>query len=173
MYVLLRHSPPQHRSDYQCFPSSPWYGSEFLYPSSPYGVQEMFGYNYSPYGSYFKSPPQVLSPHDELTPFLVKLLNNRIKKCRGCNQEVSRKVDGSPPDPPLNLVICHEERRPYRDTSNATRLSRPQNVYYHANLTCIRANHPSFIGCEVLIPTDVELSSAYSKDLHEHFGCKC
>ena len=81
----------------------------------------MFGYNCSPYGSQFQSPSQVSSsPHDESNPFLVKLLNNRIKKCRGCNREFSRKVDGSPPDPPLNLVICHEERRPYHDAANAT-----------------------------------------------------
>ena len=153
--------PPQYRSDYCPFPSTPWYGSEFLCPSSPYEMQGMYGYNYSPYGSQFQLPPQVSSAHDESSPFLVKLLNNRIKKCRGCNREFSRKVDGSPPDPPLNLVICHEERRPYRDASNATRLSRPQNVYYHANLSCIRSNHPSFAVHEVQIPTDVELSSAH------------
>ncbi len=171
--------PPQYRSDYRPLPSSPWYGSEFLCPSSPYGYNEMqgmYGYSYSPYGSQFQLPPQASpSTFDEVNPFLVKLLNNRIKKCRGCNREFSRKVDGSPPDPPLNLVICHEERRPYRDASNATRLSRPQNVYYHANLSCIRSNHPAFIGKEVKIPTDVKqlLSSEHYKYLREHFGCQC
>ena len=168
---------PQYRSDYHNFPSSPWYGSEFFYPSSTYRYSEaqgMYGYNYNPYGSQFQSPPQVLSsPHSESNPFVVKLLNNHIKKCRGCNREFSRKVDGSPWDPPLNLVMYHEERRPYRDASNATRLSHPQNVYYHANLSCIRANNPSFIGHEVEILTDVELSSAHCKYLREHFGCEC
>ena len=105
------------------------------------------------YGSQFQLPPQVSSAHDESSPFLIKLLNNRIKKCRGYNREFSRKVDGSPsdPPPPLNFIICHEERKPYRDASNPTRLSRPQNVYYHANLSCIRSNYPSFADHEVII----------------------
>ena len=43
--------PSQYRSDYCPFPSTPWYASEFLCSSSPYGyneVQGMYGYNYSP-----------------------------------------------------------------------------------------------------------------------------
>jgi len=37
--------------------------------------------------------------------YVVKLLNNCIKKCRGCGAAFLRKVDGSPPEPPNNLVI--------------------------------------------------------------------
>ena len=151
-------------SDY-CPHSTPWYGSEFICPSSPYEMQGMYGYNYSPYGSQFQLP-QVSSAHEESSPFLVKLKKNRIKKCRGCNREFSRKVDGCPPDPPLNLVICHEERRPYRD---APKLS--TECLHHANHSCIRSNHPSFAVHEVQIPTVVELSSA-RKYLRKHFGCQ-
>ena len=124
---------PQYRGNYpNYFSMSPWYGSNFLRPSYLYcEPQGMYGYDYSPYGSQFQSPPQMFSsPQSESSvtaaanTFIVKLLNNRIKKCRGCNREFSRKVDRSPPDPPLNLVICHEERRPFRDASNAARLSR-------------------------------------------------
>ncbi len=61
-------------------------------------------------------------------PYVVKLLNNRIKKCRGCGSLFSRRADGSVPDPPNNLVIAREERRPF---DNITRMSRLQNVYYH------------------------------------------
>ena len=63
----------------------------------------------------------------------MKLLNNRIKKCRGCNKDFCRKLDGSLPDPPLDMIIAHEERRPFSDSQNVKRLSRPQNVYYHSN----------------------------------------
>ena len=177
--TFLSGCSPQYRGDYpNYFPMSPWYGSDFLQPSYPYcESQGMYGY---PYGTQFQSPPQMFSsPQSESSfaaatnPFIVKLLNNRIKKCRGCNREFSRKVDGSPPDPPLNLVICHEERRPFCGASNATRLSRPQNVYYHANLACVRANNPTFVGREVQIPTDIELSGAHKKYLREHFGCEC
>ena len=105
-------------------------------------------------------------------PILVKLLNNRIKKCRGCNKKFSRKVDGSPPDPPLNLVVAHEERSPFTDTQNVTRVSRPQNVYYHSSLSCIQANNPSFICSQLQIPTDIELSPVHKKYLREHFGCE-
>ena len=163
--------PPHYGSDYSYCPSSQWYGSEYLYPPTFYPYNEPYSYNYSPQ---VQSQPQSSSPCSESdVPFTVKLLNNRIKKCRGCNWEFSRKVDGSPPDPPLNLVICHIERRPFRDASNATRLSHPQNVYYHANPSCIRANNPSFISSEVHIPKDIQLSSAHKKYMREHFGCEC
>ena len=77
---------------------------------------------------------------------MVKFLNNRIKKCYGCSSEFTRKVDGSLPDPPLNLVISHEERREFRDASNALRLGNNQNVYYHPNVSCIRRRNASFVG---------------------------
>lgn len=161
---------PQSRSDYPYYTPSPWYVSHPYQsiPSEPYG---MYGYNYNPYCSPYGSTFQ--SESSESKPFVVKLLNNRIKKCRGCNREFSRKVDGSLPDPPLNVVVCHEERRPFRDSSNVTRLSRPQNVYYHANLSCIRANNPHFLPFHLHIPPDSELSDAHKKYLREHIGCDC
>jgi len=161
---------PQSRSDYPYYTPSPWYVSHPYQsiPSEPYG---MYGYNYNPYCSPYGSTFQ--SESSESKPFVVKLLNNRIKKCRGCNREFSRKVDGSLPDPPLNVVVCHEERRPFRDSSNVTRLSRPQNVYYHANLSCIRANNPHFLPFHLHIPPDSELSDAHKKYLREHTGCDC
>jgi hypothetical protein len=101
----------------------------------------------------------------------VKILNNRIKKCRGCNRTFARKVDGSLLDPPLNLVIAHEERRPFTDTQNVKRLSRPQNVYFHTNVSCIQASNPAFTSDQLVVPADVELTSVHKKYLHEHFGC--
>ena len=50
--------------------------------------------------------------------YVVKLLNNCIKKCRGCRAAFSWKVDGSLPEPPNNLVLCHEEQRPFSEAKN-------------------------------------------------------
>ena len=139
-------------------PIPPWYryGSDpHLFPSNSYSS---YGYSFPPPWMYSIQPN---SSTAESKPFSVKLLNNQIKKCRGCNREFSRKVDGSPPDPPLNMVVSHEERRPFIDAQNVKRASRPQNVYYHCNLACIRANHPSFVGRELQIP------------LCEHFQVYC
>ncbi len=99
------------------------------------------------------------------------VLNNRIKKCKGCNRNFARKVDGSPPDPPLNLVVAHEERHPFTDMQNIKRLSRPQNTYYHTNVSCIRATNPSFQDSQLQIPADVELTAIHKKYLREHFRC--
>ena len=49
--------------------------------------------------------------------YVVKLLNNRIKKCRGCDSLFSGKADGSISDPPNYLLIAHEERRPFADAT--------------------------------------------------------
>ena len=67
----------------------------------------LLSHSYNPYGSPYGSTFQ--SGSSESKAFVVKLLNNQIKKCRGCNGEFSRKVDGSLPDPPLNVVVCHED----------------------------------------------------------------
>lgn len=113
------------------------------------------------------SPPS-LRPSVE-RPFLVKLLNNRIKKCRGCGREFSRKANGALPDPPLNLVISHEERQPYTDANNTPQLGKLQNVYYHPSLTCIRQHNPTFTGCQLRVE-DVDLTPAH-KTLLQSLGC--
>ena len=112
--------------------------------------------------------PRLQEP--EQRPYIVKLLNNRIRKCRGCGAVFSRKVDGSPPDPPHNLVIAHEERRPFSDAHNVTRMSRPQNVYYHPNVSCIRRQNPSFVTTEIQVSADLMLLPLYEKYLGDHFG---
>ena len=97
---------PQSRGDTPYYNLSPWYVSHPYQsiPSEPYG---MYSYSYNPYSSPYGSTFQ--SGSSESKAFVVKLLNNQIKKCRGCNGEFSRKVDGSLPDPPLNVVVCHED----------------------------------------------------------------
>ena len=67
---------------------------------------------------HFSTPQQYHNPPvpwshpssmDEQLPYVVKLLNNRIKKCRGCGSLFARKADRSVPDPPNDLIIVHEE----------------------------------------------------------------
>jgi hypothetical protein len=103
--------------------------------------------------------------------YVVKFLNNRIKKCYGCSSEFTRKVDGSLPDPPLNLVISHEERREFRDASNALRLGNNQNVYYHPNVSCIRRRNASFVGQQIVIPADIALLESHKTYLKQYFNC--
>ena len=142
-------------------------------PSDAYLYPYLYGSPFQlPYQSQFSNGLSSTPDHPS-KPFFVKLLNNRIKKCRGCNKDFCRKLDGSPPDPPLDMIIAHEERRPFSDSQNVKRLSRPQNVYYHSNLACIRANHPRFVGNELQIPAAVNLAAVHKKYLNEHFQLYC
>ena len=103
-------------------------------------------------------------------PFVVKISTKRIKKCIGCGSEFSRKIDGSLSDPPNDLVVSREERRVFQDAQNTPQLSRLQNVYYHANLGCIRRRNPSFVSSCLTIPADLELLPVHRKYLEDHFG---
>ena len=64
----------------------------------------------------------------------------------------------------------NEERRPFSDAQNVTRMSRPQNVYYHPNVSCIQRQNPSFVGSEIQVPADLELLPLHEKYLEDHFG---
>ena len=152
-----------------CGTSYSWYDQAPYFSPSPY---------YSSYPSYL--PPMPMSGHSQPSPssqslpstsswspvcspsqmqiqgalldrpYIVQFLNKRIKKCRGCGTEFSRKIDGSIPDPPNNLVIQHEERRAFTDV-NGPRLSRIQNVYYHCALSCVRRINPLFQPSQLII----------------------
>ena len=102
-------------------------------------------------------------------PLVVKILTKRIKKCMECGSEFSRKIDGSLPNPPNDLVVSREERRVFQDTQNTPQLSRLQNVYYHANLGCIRRRNPSFVSSCLSILADLELLPVHCKYLEDHF----
>jgi hypothetical protein len=156
--------------------SFPWTPPSYYHPSVPYSYPH--GYSSSWYGfstphQFHNTPPSPWScpsPINEQLPYVVKLLNNRIKKCRGCGSLFARKADGSVPDPPNDLVVAHEERQPFADANNKTRLSRPQNVYYHPNVACIRRHNASFLGPEIQVSADTTLLDLHKKYLSEHFG---
>ena len=92
--------------------------------------------------------------------YVVKLLNNCIKKCRGCRAAFSWKVDGSLPEPPNNLVLCHEEQRPFSEAKNVIHVWIDLNVYYHPihnYVSCIQRQNPSFVASEIQVSADLEL----------------
>lgn len=70
----------------------------------------------------------------------------------------------------IRPIIAHEERRPFTDTNNVTRVSRLQNVYYHPNIACIRRQNASFVGPEIQVAAEVTLLDLHKKYLSEHFG---
>ena len=177
--------------DYYSYSGSPSMYSNTLFGRTPahYGppsdllgpLSSPFGHSSSSLGPTFgfpsatTTPPpwsptfQPLQSSTRLTgqerPFLVKLLNNRIKKCRGCGREFARKVDGSPPDPPLDLIIGHEERWHFTDAQNTPRLGKLQNVYYHPCVACVRVHNADFHGSELKVPADVQVLAAHKKYL--------
>ena len=105
-----------------------------------------------------------------MTRPLLSDLEQSYQEYRGCGALFSRKVDGSPPDPPNDLVIAHEERRPFTDAQNVARLIRPQNVYYHPSMSYIHHQNPSFIGNDIYVPGDLTLLSVHEKYLFDHFS---
>ena len=44
-----------------------------------------------------------------------------------------------------DLITAHEKWRPFTDAQNVSQISRPQNVYYHLSLSCIRHQNSSFL----------------------------
>ena len=137
---------------YQNFPPvNYWYGVPFPYgppqgsSSFPHPPQDGLPFPYPPAFHGYKDQ-QSTSTSDV---YVIKLLNNRIKKCRGCGGNFIRKTDESLPDPPMNLTVSRMERS-YTDSHNVTKLSTKQNVYYHPNLSCIKKVNINFNSSQLL-----------------------
>ncbi len=165
-------------------PAYPW---NFIYPQPPYPPTQ-FSYN-DPIVQ-FQTPPTSISsgtshpvnpypgtppftvPMCSSTekPFIVKILTKRIKKCICCGSEFTKKIDGSLPDPPNDLVVAREERRVFQYAQNTPQLSRFQNVHYHTNLGCIRRRNPLFVSTCLVIPADITLLPVHHKYIQDHFG---
>lgn len=96
--------------------------------------------------------------------------NKRIKKCIGCGSQFTRKMYGSLPDPPNDLDISREERRPFKDVHNEQRLSRLQNVHSHATIGCIKRLNSLLSVSDLQIPDDLELLHVHHKYLQDQFG---
>ena len=68
----------------------------------------------------------------------------------------------------MNLVISHEETRPFRDASNTLRQSKLQNVYYHANVQCIKRQNA---GSEIVVK-EIHPTAIHKQYLKEYFQWK-
>ena len=64
-------------------------------------------------------------------PFVLVMLNNRIKKCSGCTM-LFRDSNGFAPD----YILCHQERDWYPQDGKWL-LGKLQNKYYHLKKSCI------------------------------------
>lgn len=144
---------------WQSMPFYP-YNSPFMPPYPP------------PSPTSFTSPSNPASLYKNRVQYVIKRLNNRIKKCRGCGGQFSRKANGSLPDPPMDLVISHEEQRQYRDKNNKICVGKPQNVYYHSNISCIRRENAAFFGPELVLAADVTLLDSHKQYLLQYFNWK-
>ena len=161
--------PPRPLNDSSNFFASNW--TIPWYPYHPFTPYPSYPYNYPNYPTTTPTDtaPTCGSRNDK--QYVVKFLNNRIKKCYGCSSEFTRKIDGSLPDPPLNIVISHSERREFRDANNTLKVGNYQNVYYHPNLSCIRRRNAAFMGNELVISADIVLTESHKKYLQEYFNC--
>ena len=72
----------------------------------------------------------------------------------------------------MDLVISHEEQRQYRDVNNKICVGKPQNVYYHPNISCIRRENAAFCGPEVVVAADVTLLDSHKQYLLQYFNWK-
>lgn len=74
---------------------------------------------------------------------LLHLCDSRVSTCHGCGQPI--RTPGMPLPPPADLVVVTKMRRDYTTTVGEKRQGKLGNVYFHANLSCIRTKHASFM----------------------------
>ena len=98
-------------------------------------------------------------------PFQLCFIRGNISICHGCKQHYVKDAG-----PPFDLCISHEEWRTFRLPSCAEPQSRFGNVYYHANVPCIKAVWPHFNPATLLIPPDLKVQPVHDELLQHHFG---
>ena len=167
-------------------PVNYWYGVPFPYgppqgsssfPHPPQGNDSSFSYPSRGNSLPFPYPPALYGYDQQSTEtsntsdqYVIKLLNNRIKKCRGCGGNFIRKTDGSLPDPPMNLTVSRMERRSYTDSNNVTKLSKKQNVYYHPTLSCIKKVNANFDSSQLVKDPALTLSDVHATYLGQYLN---
>lgn len=97
-----------------------------LYPPSPYNQPRLTPF--TDITNYYLSPPYLCSQrsnsyssnslngtssnsdiHGGSEPFIVKILNGRIKVCAGCKGPHLKSADNKPLSPPLDICLGHQE----------------------------------------------------------------
>ena len=105
------------------------------------------------------------APWENSNPFLLMLINNRIKRCVGCSFEFR-----DPRGPPsLGLVLQHKEKGIYFK-DGMQKISAEQNRYYHPNFQCIQSRHPSFRPSLIHLPMDLCLTNDQKLFLEQGIG---
>ena len=110
--------------------------------------------------------------HLSSEPFLVKLLNGRIKVCAGCKGPHLKNTNNRVLSPPYDMCICHKETQAFINPQTGLESSKLGNAYYHVNLTCIQKKHPNFSPDHLVCPEDVRelLNEAHALLLREALG---
>ena len=105
-------------------------------------------------------------------PFLVKLLNGRIKVCAGCKGPHLKSTNNRVLPPPYDMCISHRETQVFVNPHTGLESSKLGNAYYHVNLTCIQKKHSSFSPHQLVCPEDVQklLNEAHFMLLKEELG---
>ena len=105
-------------------------------------------------------------------PFLIKMLNRRIKVCAGCKGQHFKNADDGLLSPPHDICLGHRESLSFINPRTGTECSKLGNAYYHFNLDCIRRKHPSFTAAQVECPPEVQevLTEVHYDFLQEAIG---
>ena len=104
-------------------------------------------------------------------PFILKLLNGRIKVCAGCKTPHLKSADNGLL-PPFDICLCHKEQLSFINPRNGQECSKLGNAHYHITLDCIKKKHPTFSAVQIECPPDTRafLTKAHHDLLREAFG---
>ena len=118
------------------------------------------------------SPPNPSSLPDKSSLFyLRRLQGSRIRQCYGCNSAIRRDLSLVPPQP-HDIVICHKERRYYRDGDRLKLTGTDEPVHYHFMQQCVKNKHPSFIPSMLYISGEImsHFTPTHVAHLRDEFG---
>ena len=115
-------------------------------------------------------PPPLPRPCANPGYYIITLLgycHPSVSVCYGCQQPL--KMNGQQ-TPPLDLVVLTQMRREY--FNNGKRMSKMGNVYFHANMHCLRSRLPFFHPTLLQLQPGLHafLLDAHKRELNFHFG---
>jgi hypothetical protein len=100
--------------------------------------------------------------------YLLQFCPPQVKTCFGCGQ--SLKPGRQIGEPPCDLVIVSNAKRPYYDNTGAIK-ERPGNVYFHVNTACLKRQQAYFVASLVQTPTRIREMLTQDHILHiREFG---
>ena len=99
-----------------------------------------------------------MTPSNE--PFIIKLLNGRIRVCAGCKGPHMKDANNGLLPPPHDICIGHSEPITFINPNTGLECIKIGNAYYHVSLTCIRKKHPNFTPSQVVMNEVKELLEA-------------